>query len=76
MARLVSIGDFPFVVESLGRSETVQATANISTGGEHDNNVNSGSFSTAYCFSNWNEHGRPSIRVPVPLVPLKWASML
>ncbi len=30
----------------------------------------------AYCFSNWNEQGRPSTRVPVPIAPLKCASML
>jgi hypothetical protein len=31
MARLFSIGDFPCVLESLRKSETVQATANMST---------------------------------------------
>jgi hypothetical protein len=30
----------------------------------------------AYCFSNCNVHARPSTRVPVPVVPLKRASIL
>lgn len=30
----------------------------------------------AYFFSNWNEQGRPSTRVPVPVLSLKCASML
>jgi hypothetical protein len=29
-----------------------------------------------YCFSNRNEQARPSTRVPVPVAPLKCASML
>jgi hypothetical protein len=33
-------------------------------------------ISGVYCFSNCNEQGRPSTRDPVPVVPLKRASML